>query len=762
MGAERRQLIERELAGIDKALPDLESAVKEATLAVHEAEQRVSDGTTRLNDYEQGLSRLRQADEKEAQELRKLLSEKATLDGRRRGIEATIDAHEGLTQGSKAVLDAVERKMMSGPYLPVGQAIQASKEYALAIETALGASANDLIVEDQRDAKLAIEWLKKNRAGRATFQPIPLMRPVDPSYEMRRILGEKGVVGRASELVSCASRHRPVVDSLLGRVIVVEELDDALRLAKTSGWSRMVTLDGEVVHGSGAVTGGQHGRQSYGLVQRKADLKDLQHQIQALNQVVTQLEAASVERSKERTAVERQRNEARAGLDRLKVEAAEAKEFLRALVDEQKSALRSREKLLTEAKTLEEGRPQADEPVDIEAIERQRDDLLRIYAAKSADSAQAEERLHEARSRVQQATARLEASRKRLRSAEEAETHRTQRLQNLGPERERLRQAIESHKTQREAAAIRRAEADRRLEELQSQRRERLEESLRLSEEAKGARETAATISETIHHSEVLRAKAEAKRANALARLMEDYGLSEQEAIEMEGQHEVPKDALTVVNRLRREIRAMGDVNLGAIEAFDRLTHRIDELSAQKDDISAGMDQVEASIRELDQLTRDRFLATFDAVQKAFAGQFTRLFGGGEGSISLTDASNVLESGIQLEVTLPGKRRQALNLLSGGERSLCASAFLFSLLSVKPSPLVVLDEVDAPLDGRNVERFADALFQFTDNTQFIVITHNESTIRVANVHLGVTMQPHDPGVSLLVPVKLPEDKALAA
>ena len=202
----------------------------------------------------------------------------------------------------------------------------------------------------------------------------------------------------------------------------------------------------------------------------------------------------------------------------------------------------------------------------------------------------------------------------------------------------------------------------------------------------------------------------------------------------------------------------MGDVNVGAIEAYERLTVRFDELDSQQKDIVEGIQQVLASIQELDNLTRDRFLETFEKVQQAYEEMFQKLFGGGEGRISLTDPTNVLESGIEIEVQLPGKKRQQLQLLSGGERALCATAFLFSLLYVKPSPLVVLDEVDAPLDGRNVERFAALLQEFTSRTQFIVITHNPTTIEKAPVWLGVTMQ--EPGVSTLLPSRFTEPIAI--
>lgn len=195
----------------------------------------------------------------------------------------------------------------------------------------------------------------------------------------------------------------------------------------------------------------------------------------------------------------------------------------------------------------------------------------------------------------------------------------------------------------------------------------------------------------------------------------------------------------------------MGEVNLGAVEAFERLTSRWDELTNQSEDVSEGIKQIESSVRELDKLTRERFIETFEKLQVAFTEIFATLFAGGEGRIFLTDQDNVLEAGVEIDVLLPGKKRQRLELLSGGERSLCATSFLFALLQVKPSPLVVLDEVDAPLDGRNVERFLALLQDFTKTTQFILITHNMTTIQSAPVWLGVTMD--EPGVSTLVPVR---------
>jgi len=374
-------------------------------------------------------------------------------------------------------------------------------------------------------------------------------------------------------------------------------------------------------------------------------------------------------------------------------------------------------------------------------------------ASKSADADQAEARLREAEARASQAVARVEVGQRRLKSARDAEENRMRKLESLEPERLRIQSERLETASARQKAVLEKGEADQRLEQAQGERRECLEESLRLAEQAKNARENAAAVADAAHQAEIGRARAESRRATASQRLYEEYSMGEEDALAQVGLHDVPADAHAVVQRLRRDLRAMGDVNLGAIEAYERLNHRFEELEAQTNDVLEGITQVETSIRELDRLTRDRFVTTFTAVQSAFTDMFQKLFGGGEGYLALTDAEHVLDSGIELQITLPGKKRQALQLLSGGERSLSAMAFLFALLKVKPSPLVVLDEVDAPLDGRNVERFGNTLMEFTESTQFIVITHNPTTIEMASVMLGVSMQ--EPGVSVLLPVRLP-------
>ena len=757
---ERIKGIKREIKGITTTLPDLEQGVAEAEAAYKEHADLIAGFEEEARQIAERLQSSHDQDRKDDEIKRKWLSEQGTLEGRRQGLEMTIESHEGLTQGARAVLEAAKQGMLTAKYLPVGEAISVDPDYALAIETALGNASNDLICGHGDDAKAAIALLKEHRLGRATFQPIPLMRPQAVSQDLKDVLGKVGVIGRASELVDCRSEHRPVIESLLGRIVVVETIDDALRLAKTRDWSRMVTLDGEVLHSSGAVTGGQGEKQSYGLVQRKSELVEIEKRMGELQSKIVEVD----KRASKRVAARQAEELALVGLiakrQEAESEAKEAREWLGQLRDELTSTQRSRQKLETElellgGKSLEEVAPE-----DLAALELERDTIVKLLAAKTADAESADARLREADARVMQARLRAELAEKRLQAAIEHDKLRSRKLDNLGPEKGRTKIEIEKAERERSEATAMRGKLEEQLAKILEERERSVKTQAERLEQARTARHNAQAMVESAHQSELSRARLDARRATAAQRLLEEYGVTEAEALTQADATEVPSDAAGLVSRLRREMRAMGDVNVGAVEAYERLTERSSELTSQKEDVEQGMSEIHAGIKELDKLTRDRFVTTFEAVQVAFSELFTRMFEGGEGRIELTHPDEILDTGIEIDVTLPGKKRQRLEVLSGGERSLCATAFLFALLKVKPSPLVVLDEVDAPLDGRNVERFVQLLQDFSETVQFIVITHNPVTIESAPVWLGVTMQ--EPGVSTLVPARVAIQPALAS
>ncbi len=751
---ERSKAIRRELKGIETTMPDLERGVQDAEATVQEIKSRLAELEASAAEIADRLQASHADDRRDDEVTRKWLADQSALEGRRQGLLMTIEAHEGLNQGARAVLEAAKQGMLPERYLPVGEAISTSHDYALAIETALGNSTNDLICPHPDDAKAAIALLKEHRLGRATFQPIPLMRSQPPTPELKQVLMATGVIGRASDLVDCKAEHRPVIESLLGRVVIVEFLDDALNLAKTRDWSRMVSLDGDLLHSSGAVTGGQGDKAAYGLVQRKSDLAEIERKIEELEGKIRQANQRVAKRAAARTDDEHALAALAAARKEIDLEATEARDWLTQLRDELTSTQRSRQKLEAELAGLGVNQDGSTAEVDLPKLESERDEVLKRLAGRSADASSAEQQLREADDRVAQARLRVEIAEKRLAAALENERLRSKKIANLGPEKHRTSLEIERAVKERERARAAKEGLEAALSAAGAEREKLTTRQAELQDNARQARHSAQAQVEAAHQAELARARLDARRASSGQRLLEEYGISEDEALSRADQTQVPKDAAALVPKLRRDLRAMGEVNLGAVEAYQRLTERSSELIAQKDDVEQGIKEILAGIRELDKLTRDRFLTTFQAVQAAFTEIFTRIFEGGEGRIELTNPDDVLDTGLEIDVTLPGKKRQRLELLSGGERSLCATAFLFALLKVKPSPLVVLDEVDAPLDGRNVERFVQLLQDFSDTVQFIVITHNPVTIESAPIWLGVTMQ--EPGVSTLIPARMPQ------
>lgn len=748
----RRRELERELAGIEKSRPDLELALREAATALQEAEAalaevRVASESDQV-EVEEAREQLRSLDD----EIRRLSIERGSLDGRRKGLEATLEAHEGLSQGSRAVLALVEAGELEDVYQAVGLSLEADPDLALAIETALGGAVHDLIVPSERDAKRAIEVLKSRRLGRATFQPVTLMRPRRDDPELGSILGRRGVLGIAADLVRCDAFCRPVIESLLARTLIVETIDDALALAKTRGWSKLVTLDGEIVHASGAVSGGVAARQGSGIVQRKAELDSIEAE---LGKIVRTLEAKEQQKVRLAEQEEQVRERLAAGQAVLKERQqaeSEARRWMTGLQEEWSQLEKGRdraEKEIAQMPSLEA--PPEPEPIEPLEADRQRitEELGAIQALIEQSTAQAAQ----AQGRVQTAEMRLAEVQRRQHLELSAGQGRTKRLEFIAQDRAKAQAEIEQLRVALAEATEQEALHADRLSEATQSRQGLLESNFQLSEQAKELEAQTKDIGALMHRSELERARLETRRATARERLLEAYEIDEEAAMAMAETVEVDPEASVLVPKLRREIRGMGDVNVGAIEAFDRLTERHAELDAQRQDVLESEAQIHSAMKELDQLTSVKFKETFDQVSVEFEAIFQRLFGGGEGKLLLSQPDNILETGVEIEVQPPGKTRKRLELLSGGERALAASALIFALLKAKPSPLVIFDEVDAPLDGRNVERFLEAMRGFYGSTQFLCITHNNLTIEAAPIWFGVTMQ--EPGVTTVIPYRGP-------
>lgn len=771
--------LERALCGYAEEISSLESQKYDAEFALEEATQEIESLQKLIQDSAAEISRLteqRKAAQDECSSLNarhaEISREIAARSSRLSTLREMAEAHEGFFEGVRNVMAARKAGRISGEFAVVADVISVPKGYEVAVETALGANVQDVITDTVDDAKRAIAFLKENRAGRATFLPLDNMEP--SGNEVRgRLDKREGALGIAADLISYQGKYDLAIRSLLGRTVVAETIDDAVHLSRQlSGWNKIVTLEGELIVPSGAITGGTMKGKGPGLLLRKQEIDSLTQEISGLD-----LSAAEVKRKLEceesrvaeiglgidsagktlgeqRIALAEQQRRADFSAteaariarqaETVKAESAEAGSLL-------KRESENVERLQEQLRAAGEENTDLDRKVvgaehDIEELQKlraaERDELMRLnvqLAGTAERTSAAGSALREARDNLRELAESLEARRSQIQSISSDVTE-------LAAERETVESEWE---TQRDLKAA----ADRKLQDLLAVRTEQMQKAADLDHQIKEVGNARNRLAADTHDADVREARLEVQANQATERLLEEYELTYEQAMEWpEEEIEVERGAATEVARLRREIKDMGPVNTGAIQEYERIRERWEFLTEQRTDLESAKAQVNAAIREIDTNTRGMFMNTFNAAAGNFDMLFKRLFGGGMTQLSLTDPNDLLETGINVAVQPPGKKMQDMALLSGGERALTATALIFALLMVRPSPFVVMDEVDAPLDESNVERFAEVLKEFAQNSQFIVVTHNRATMEAATNLYGVTMQ--EPGISKLISVKL--------
>jgi len=736
-----------------------DKAVAAAELALREAQR-----------YEAELQQAQADVQRKRQEVETRARENARLSARLQALLESEAGQEGLFGGVRAVLDAVSRGQMTGTYLLVADVLQPLEPYVTAIEVALGASAQDIITATEEEARLAIEWLKQHARGRATFLPLNLLRPSEPSPSLQQCLHEGLAIGFAGDLVECAPELRVVAQYLLGRVLVAPDFDSAVQIVRRySSWSKVVTVDGELFLPGGAITGGKMPGRATGIVSRKAERSRLERELRAGEEEEQRLRKQLQEAEQSAETARHRWQEARKGQEQAQQRVMQVESALQAVAQEQKllqQQMHSLEQEQTEqAKRLYE----LDNEI-LELEERLPSDTRQVFSPEEVSRYR--QQRDEAAAQLQE----LEVTLGRLTEQQHALEHEreslAQRQRDLHQQTQNRQARIAELKAQ--IAQDERA-LEQTLEELQriAQQREHIEkdflaqrevrqnllqQNLENGERLKDLAAQQSALAQQAHEMELALARIEMQRTQAVTRLWEEYEVDVSQETPPDLSQFTPETA-SEINRLRREIRQMGNVNTGAAEEYQRLTERYDFLQKQRTDLEAAREDILQAIQEIDASTRDLFLQTFGAVQQAFQEVFTRLFGGGKAELELTQPHNLLETGVEILVQPPGKRRQNLVLLSGGERALVAIALMFAFLQVKPSPFCVLDEVDAALDGANVEKFAEMLRDYARHSQVIIITHNPVTMECADVWYGVTMQ--EQGVSRVISYRAPREAAAA-
>ncbi|MCC6489179.1 MAG: chromosome segregation protein SMC [Candidatus Hydrogenedentes bacterium] len=703
---------------------------------------------------------------------RTLREQKSSLDARLNSLRELRDNYEGFAVGVRAIMKASSSSMLKGIVGPVGDLLSSDKEYEKAIEAALGGNINNIVSEDADAAKAAIEFLKKHNAGRVTFLPLDTIRG-GLRDDGSSLQGQSGVIGAAIDYVRFEPRLRSAVEYLLHSTVIVETLDDAIRITRSrASHPRLVTLDGEVVSSAGAVTGGRTKHESRGLLGRSAEITELEERVGALESRITQVAAdrqrlteglASVAR--ELTALDETLKNLRAAVNELGVAVARAGAELENMVQSSRALDRQRDELGARREQLELQRREALQRAD---TIQSNDEVLQHQMAGVLEAAsQARQALSVCASeladlRVQRAglSQRLEEI-ERDRQREERERNeaigmaerRTELMQQLEEERTNLGNEVALHIERSKALSETKEEASRKALEAQNQLQALLDEGDAIDKELKEQRESARAAQSDVHRFELQLRSNEDRVEYFQERISDEYhiALASLTAEQVGTDEHDDETRHRLVSELRERLQRMGEVNLMAIEEYEALEKRHAFLQAQSQDLHQAREALLGVIERSDKRIREMFMETFKSISDNFSNFFRRLFNGGQARVYLLDEDDPLECGIEIEARPPGKKPTSISLLSGGESAMTAVALLFSIFKAKPSPFCVLDEVDAPLDDANIGRFLNLLDEFTHSSQFVVITHNKQTMAKADALYGVTQQER--GVSQLVSVK---------
>ena len=760
-------------------LRDAERAADRADTELGNAEKEFERIKAELASTGEAMSGLRaQLEEKRAlvlrasEELAQLGRTLVDKQSRLKTLREMEDAKEGYFLGVRSVMSAVKAGTLSGAFAVVADVIKVPRGYETAYEVALGSSLQDIITDSEREAKAAIEFLKSSRAGRATFLPLNVMRhTVSPL--LKELVGKDGILGQGNQLIKFDRKYAPAVDALLAKVLVAQDIDSAIAVSRSAiGWSKIVTLDGELVFPSGAITGGHAPGKTASLLGRKQEIEGLESEVRGLAGSIsagelkaeslrkeldglsgklasveeqdTKLKMSLLEKERHLEFAGRETRRLRQEQESLEAEKADVQENLRRAREAHAalgSAVESSDK---ENVSLDDLMSQAEQ--QIRQLQREYDSVSAEISAISVSQASLvqrklgmEQTLESSEAAAKELSVERYRKRDQLKNALQEKTDTDARRMELDSELEKARQTCD--------------ETHAQSEQWRKTKQSILASSMEVTDRMKDAGRRREELTRKVHAAELREARLEVQIAQSTARLLDEYDVTAEEALRRE-LPDVKYGAAAEVLRLRREIKAMGEVNTGAVQEYERLTERFEFLNSQRQDLLDARQKLADAIREIDESTRGVFIETFEAVGVAFQGMFERLFGGGKTELVFTDPEDILETGIDVIIELPGKKRQNLLLLSGGERALTAAALMFALLFVRPSPFCVLDEVDAPLDDANVEKFADVIREFAERSQMIVITHNKATMESADILYGVTMQ--EPGVSKLVSVKLSE------
>ena len=767
---DRDETVRRELRETQEQLEQAREQARSARKALEDAREERDAAKNVISGYQlRSESRRKKAEQAKDRQV-KLQMEENALASRIKLLTEMENMHEGYSKAVKLVVGEARRGALKNIHGPVADLLKVPDRYTVAIETALGGAMQNIVVDREEDGKAVIQYLKRRDGGRATILPLSSIRP-GSLREGERRSREPGIVGIGDQLVSFDPKYRNVFSNLLGRVAVMEDLDTAIAAARKYGYSfRIVTLDGQVLNPGGSMTGGSASR-SAGILSRANELERLSRQSRELQTQAAQAAQTLAEAEREATAAAYQLETAQSQLRewedailKAEAQAEHCRSVVSGLESQQESQQAELEQLKSRAAQIE---------TDTQASRARIQELEGTAAALKSEAegkARGQADLQERSARIAREAAELTASLAALEAEREATRSGLGELEDLkaslAGDRDQSRAMMEDYQNKNQALTQEIAQKEARLAHLQEENRGRSEAIDRLNREKlnlEGERVKATRESQS-RNEELLRMEGEVSRLEQkkisasmeekqlLDKLWETYELSHEAARQQRVEIESVPRASRRIAELKKAISALGSVNVGAIEEFQRVNERYTYLTDQRDDVEKAKKELEEVIAGITGEMKTIFAREFQNINEAFQQTFQELFGGGKAALELEDPEDILNCGIEIKVQPPGKALKVLSLLSGGEKAFVAIALYFAILKVRPTPFVVMDEIEAALDDNNVVRFARYMRAMADKTQFIVITHRRGTMEEADVLYGVTMQ--EQGVSRMLTINL--------
>ena len=644
--------------------------------------------------------------------------------------------------------------------------ISVDKKYETAIEMCLGQALQNVVTQTEQDAKRLVEHLRKNNLGRASFLPISAVK----GKKLDKINKSKidGIVEIASDLVKYDKKYEQIVLSLLGRTVVVENMDMAIALAKQNSYSfRIVTIDGDIISPSGAISGGSVQTKTVNILGRSREISDLEKNIKSINEKIGKIEKEKTQYSAD---IIEEVSRLEKSLQDIEIVYATENQKMVAIEENIAKLTARREKLKEENTELEEQKEQAnnikeEKQKQIEELTKQIDEL-NLEVEEFANGNKENQKyiddlnfditnLKISVSSFDESGTSIDEMLERIKLDIENNTksieNKNANIEEMNKENEELKNAITEKENEIEQIKQNVQDSGSKVEELKNERNAKNERLAKTENEINSEFETLEGLKEQIVKIDVKKTKLEQDLEQVVNKLWEEYELTPNSAGEYRKPNNV-QDTQKQVNYLRNKIRDLGSINIDSIEEYKKTKERYDFMCEQRLDLDNTASKLRGVISEMTETMKVQFAEKMKLINKNFNEVFVELFGGGKAELILEDEENILECGIDIQVQPTGKKLQNMMLLSGGEKAFTAIALLFAILKINPAPFCILDEIEAALDDVNVYRFAEYLKKFSKETQFLVITHRKGTMEAADTVYGVTMEEN--GVSKLLSMRL--------